>query len=81
MGTDELIQILTENYFTLATTGAQAVEAVWGDIAGGHFDDQCEEWGISMTELVTAVNEFALWLTTAGHLAREAHSTSIGLFS
>jgi hypothetical protein len=81
MGTDEVIQILTENYFTLAATGAQAVEAVWGDIAEGHFAGQCEEWGISMTELVTAVNEFALWLATAGHLTREAHSTSIGLFS
>jgi len=81
MDKQEIILILTENYYTLATTGAQAIEAVWGDIAEGNFDDQCKEWGVSMSELVAEVNAFAKWITDAGYLFREARSTSLHLFS
>ena len=78
METTEMVTILKENYYTLATTGAQAIEAVWGDIAEGNFDNQ-DDWGVSMSELVTAVNAFAKWITDEGYLFSEARNTVYSL--
>jgi uncharacterized protein YukE len=76
----EITEILLENYYTLATTGAQALEAVWGDISNGNFADQISEWGSSMGQLIEAVNDMTTYLDKSGFLFREAHTTSLGLF-
>ena len=66
--TQELSVILAENYYRLGTTGSQAIEAMWGDIAGGYFDEQCIEWGITMDELIAAVNTMTNRITEMGWL-------------
>jgi len=70
--TTEIIEILNENYYALGISGAQAVADVWGEIAQGDFDTQCEEWGITMRELVSGVNAWALWLVGTQRLAKPA---------
>lgn len=70
--TTEIIEILNENYYTLGVSGAQAVASVWGEIAEGYYGDQCDEWGITTRELVSAVNAWALWLVSTKRLAKPA---------
>ena len=66
----EIMELLNENYYTLGVSGAQAVSDVWSEIASGYFDAQCDEWGISMTQLVSGVNAWATWLTETNRLAK-----------
>lgn len=61
----DLYDMLLGNYYTLGTTGAQALEAVWGDIAGKYFTTNLDEWGISERDLVGIVNDIA-WQLTVG---------------
>lgn len=66
----EIREILNENYYTLGSSGAQAIAAVWSEIAEGYFDDQCDEWGVSVIQFVSAVNDWAMWLADTGRLAK-----------
>jgi hypothetical protein len=56
---NDIYEILRENYYTLGTTGAQAIEAIWGDIAGGYFAGDLAEWGISLKRFIDLVGYLA----------------------
>lgn len=57
----EIFEILRENYYTLGLTGADAMAAIWSEIADGLFSQQCKDWGITEKQLVY----IAGWLATS----------------
>ena len=63
--------LLVEHYYTLSTTGANAIAAIWGDLADGNFSDDLIEWGLTESQFVAALNELALNITHSGMLFRE----------
>lgn len=63
---NDIYEILRENYYTLATTGAEAIEAIWGDIAGGYFAENLVEWGITEKHLIDIVTYLAKSLIDDG---------------
>ena len=52
----ELIKILEENYYTLATTGAEAVAIIFDEYARGMFDENIKTWGISSERFLQVIN-------------------------
>ncbi len=69
----EIFEILRENYYTRGTTGAEAIEAIWSDIVGGHFDENLYEWDISLKRFIELVGYLAhsliddgCWMVGAG---------------
>jgi hypothetical protein len=63
---NDIYEILRENYYTRGTTGAQAIEAIWGDIAGGFFAENLSEWEISLPHLIDLVGYLAKSLIDDG---------------
>jgi hypothetical protein len=53
----ELKELLEENYYTLASTGADAVMAIFDDFNNHRFSSNLEEWGISAERLLQVINE------------------------
>lgn len=70
--TSEISSILCENYYTLVTTGRQALVACWADYHEGFFDENLSEWGISNAELESAIVEFEARIIAEGLLNTEA---------
>ena len=68
MNKTEIAELLMENYYSLGTTGAQAMEAIWSDIAQGHFTQTLEDWEITQKQLVDATNLVADQLVDAERL-------------
>lgn len=59
----ELMELLEENYYTLATTGAEAMAVIFDDYSSGRFTENLAEWGISSERLLKVINEmFDAWL-------------------
>jgi hypothetical protein len=59
----ELMNLLEENYYTLSTTGAEAMASVFDDYSQGRFTENLPEWGISSERLLKVINEmFDNWL-------------------
>jgi hypothetical protein len=59
----ELKELLEENYYTLATTGAEAMAIIFDEYSRGLFAPNLEEWGISSERMLHIVNEmFDEWL-------------------
>jgi hypothetical protein len=63
--------LLVEHYYTLSTTGANAIAAIWGDFADGNFSDNLVEWGMTESQFIAALNDLALNITHSGMLFRE----------
>jgi hypothetical protein len=60
----ELMGLLEENYYTLATTGAEAMAVMLDDYSSGRFTENLVEWNISSSRLLQVINEmFDDWLT------------------
>lgn len=53
----ELKELLEENYYTLSTTGAQAMAIIFEEYANGQFAPNLEEWGITSDRLLQVINE------------------------
>jgi len=53
---NELIGLLEENYYTLATTGAEAVAIIFDEYARGMFDENIKTWGISSDRFLQVIN-------------------------
>jgi hypothetical protein len=68
MNKTEIAELLMENYYSLGTTGAQAMEAIWSDIAEGNFTQTLEDWEITQKQLVDATNLVADQLVDAERL-------------
>ncbi len=50
---DDLDRILWENYYFLATTRAQAMEAMWGDLANGTLVSWAlDSWGLESDDIL-----------------------------
>ena len=64
----EIAELLMENYYSIGTTGAQAMEALWSDIAEGNFTETLQDWGITEGQLVIACNIVANQLVDGGRL-------------
>lgn len=59
----ELMGLLEENYYTLVTTGAEAMAVILDDYSSGRFADNLIEWNISSSRLLQVINEmFDAWL-------------------
>jgi hypothetical protein len=59
----ELMGLLEENYYTLATTGAEAMSVILDDYSSGRFKESLVEWNISSSRLLQVINEmFDAWL-------------------
>jgi hypothetical protein len=59
----ELMGLLEENYYTLATTGAEAMVVILDDYSSGRFAENLVEWNISSSRLLQVINEmFDAWL-------------------
>ena len=57
-----------ENYYSIGTTGAQAMEALWSDIAEGNFTQTLQDWGITEKQLVDAISLVANMIVDQGLL-------------
>ncbi|NDB07410.1 MAG: hypothetical protein EBX97_01725 [Actinobacteria bacterium] len=56
----ELDDILWENYYFLATTRVQAMEAMWGDLANGTLLAWAlDSWGITSDDIVHSFTRIA----------------------
>jgi hypothetical protein len=64
----EIAGLLLENYYSIGTTGAQAMEALWSDIAEGNFVETLEDWGITEKQLVDAISLVANMIVDQGLL-------------
>lgn len=59
----ELMGLLEENYYTLATTGAEAMSVILDDYSSGRFKESLVEWNVSSSRLLQVINEmFDAWL-------------------
>jgi hypothetical protein len=59
----ELMNLLEENYYTLSTTGAEAMAIIFEEYSQGRFTENLSEWGISSERLLKVINEmFDNWL-------------------
>ena len=59
----ELMGLLEENYYTLATTGAEAMAIILDDYSSERFAENLIEWNISSSRLLQVINEmFDAWL-------------------
>lgn len=59
----ELMGLLEENYYTLATTGAEAMSVILDDYSSGRFKENLVEWNVSSSRLLQVINEmFDAWL-------------------
>jgi hypothetical protein len=77
----ELISILEENYYTLETTGAQAVANIFDEYSRGSFEPNLEEWGISADRLLQVINSMVDDWCKAGKMdtpAMEFHKATRG---
>lgn len=61
---EELVELLDEEYFTLATTGSQALDNILWDITQGVF---LEYHGLSDERMMLALLKLAKRLTVAWH--------------
>jgi hypothetical protein len=52
----ELMSILEENYYTLSTTGSEAVASIFDDYSKGLFEPNLVEWGITDERLLQVIN-------------------------
>ena len=60
----ELMGLLEDNYYNLATTGAEAMAVIFDDYSNGRFTENLAEWGISSERLLKVINEmFDDWLS------------------
>ena len=64
----EIAELLMENYYSIGTTGAQAMEALWSDIAEGNFTQTLQDWGITEKQLVDAISLVANMIVDQGLL-------------
>jgi hypothetical protein len=64
----EIAGLLLENYYSIGTTGAQAMEALWSDVAEGNFVETLEDWGITEKQLVDAISLVANMIVDQGLL-------------
>ena len=71
---NDIYEILRENYYTLTSTGAEAIEAIWGDITAGYFAENLVEWGITEKHLIDIVGYLAKSLIDDGCWRVSAHS-------
>jgi hypothetical protein len=77
----ELIEILEENYYTLTTTGAEAVATIFDEYSRGSFEPNLEEWGISSDRLLQVINSMVDDWCKTGKMdtpAVEFHKTTPG---
>lgn len=59
----ELMELLEENYYTLASTGSDAAYAIIADFGEGNFLPNLKEWGIDAVEFIQAYNDLIdMWL-------------------
>lgn len=59
----ELMELLDNNYYTLASTGAEAMSAIFDDYSNGRFVENLVDWGISSERLLAVINElFDTWM-------------------
>jgi hypothetical protein len=59
----ELMGVLENEYYTLASTGADAMASIFDDYSNGRFAENLEDWGISAGRLLQVINEmFDDWL-------------------
>jgi hypothetical protein len=59
----ELMYVLEMEYYTLASTGAEAMATIFEDYSQGRFTENLQEWGISPERLLHVINEmFDNWL-------------------
>jgi len=67
---EDLDTILWENYYFLATTRAQAIEAIWGDLANGTLMSWAlDSWGLTSDDIVRSITR----LTTKHVLGKDVH--------
>jgi len=53
----ELIKILEENYYTLSSTGAEAIAVIYDEYSQGLFTENLDEWGITAERLLQVIND------------------------
>ena len=58
---NEITEILSDNYYTLASTGLDAACACADDLAMGRFAPNIAEWGISERDFADLASEFIVW--------------------
>lgn len=58
---EHLDKILWENYYFLATTRAQAIEAIWGDLANGTLMSWAlDSWGLTSDDIVRSITRLTV---------------------
>jgi hypothetical protein len=61
LSNDELDKVLWENYYFLATTRAQAIEAIWGDLANGSLLAWAlDSWGLTSDDIVRSITRLTV---------------------
>lgn len=63
MNDGEIVDLLRENYWYLGVTGAQAMEALWGEIASNRsgFEETASEFGSTIQDFVRATSLLGDW--------------------
>jgi len=73
---DFVYSMLLHEYFSIGTTGIQAINALWDDIANGRMDQTASDWEVTVELVIMAASRLTKDIVDSGEYATFHNGTN-----